>query len=363
MARTTAFCVLAGFLLLAACARAQTQWHTVKAGETFSSIAKRYETTVDTLVSLNNLSSTTIRCGQRLLVRKAETHSGTARATKQTGTAKKAPAASRITGQYYTVKKGDTLSQISARAGVSVAALKKLNGLRSDIIREGQQLKVRSAPPPPPHPPDITPSPIMQVREKVYYKVVATDTVETIAARFGIDGDALRSANLLREGDALRPGQVLVIPSAVPEPDSAETETGNGINLRDAVVREAYSFLNAPYRSGGTGKDGVDCAGFTWGVFRKVGINLPRTSLLQYLSGEVVSLEKALPGDLVFFRGQDAVNHVGIYLGDNRYIHASSAEKKVTVSRLEGPYFTSCFAGVKRYLTETGRAQEDAASM
>ena len=105
-----------------------------------------------------------------------------------------------------------------------------------------------------------------------------------------------------------------------------------------------------PYKLGGNGKKYIDCSTLTRLVYKKVGIELPKTSYYQFKEGKKVSLSEALPGDLVFFKRGRYVGHVGIYIGNNLFIHASNKNGRVTISSLDSPYFKKHFVCVKRYI-------------
>jgi hypothetical protein len=101
------------------------------------------------------------------------------------------------------------------------------------------------------------------------------------------------------------------------------------------------------YRTGGNTKSGVDCSGFSVAVYAAVyGITLPRVSREQYRTSRHISTTELQEGDMVFFdtRGRGTVSHVGIYLGNNKFIHAS-VSKGVMVSSLFDPYYLNKFVG------------------
>jgi len=112
------------------------------------------------------------------------------------------------------------------------------------------------------------------------------------------------------------------------------------------------SYIGVPYKYGGTTNSGFDCSGFVSAVYREVyGVTLGRTSGQMWKVGKPVALTAARPGDLVFFRGGafSMIDHVGIYMGNNRFAHASSTAG-VMYSRLGETYHARRFAGVRRML-------------
>lgn len=110
--------------------------------------------------------------------------------------------------------------------------------------------------------------------------------------------------------------------------------------------------LGAPYRYGGDSPQGFDCSGLVLYSYRQANIKVPRTSLSQYQQSQAVSAHRLRPGDLVFFhiRGKKrGVTHVGIYQGNNRFIHAPSSGGEVTVARLDEPYWRNRLVGGGRF--------------
>ncbi|MFN2449220.1 MAG: C40 family peptidase [Candidatus Baltobacteraceae bacterium] len=116
-------------------------------------------------------------------------------------------------------------------------------------------------------------------------------------------------------------------------------------NLTHAALR----FLGTPYVFGGTSRSGFDCSGFTQHVFAMLGVNIPRTADAQYYAGgRIRGTMKA--GDLVFFQTYEpGPSHVGIYLGNGRFVHASSS-RGVMVSHLSDSYWSVRYLGAKRVI-------------
>jgi len=118
------------------------------------------------------------------------------------------------------------------------------------------------------------------------------------------------------------------------------------------IINVAKTKLGKRYVWGAVGQRGTfDCSGFTSYVYKKNGINIPRTSINQSKFGKYVSRNNLKKGDLIFFdtskRRKGYVNHVGIYLGNGKFIHASSAKKKVTISNLS-KFYAQRYVGARR---------------
>jgi cell wall-associated NlpC family hydrolase len=122
--------------------------------------------------------------------------------------------------------------------------------------------------------------------------------------------------------------------------------------IREKMLMEVIKYLGTPYKYGGNTKDGIDCSAFTQTIYKNVfNINLERSARLQYTQGSVVSRDDTLKvGDLVFFNTRKRVKpgHVGIYIGDNLFAHASS-KKGVTITALDYDYYQRTFMGARRF--------------
>ncbi len=111
------------------------------------------------------------------------------------------------------------------------------------------------------------------------------------------------------------------------------------------VERTAKKYLGKRYVFGG-----LDCSSFVQRVYKKHGKKLPRTANAQASVGKHIDKNKLKKGDLVFFKNtyKRGISHVGIYLGKDRFIHASSGAKKVTISKLSKKYYRKHYAGARR---------------
>ncbi len=131
------------------------------------------------------------------------------------------------------------------------------------------------------------------------------------------------------------------------------------------IIRTALELYTTPYKWGGTNiHKGIDCSFFVQYVFMRLGIKLPRTSREQFKVGKFVEKDELKCGDLVFFKKikyrkvkgklkrYEYINHVGIYLMNGEFIHATINSKKVTISSLDEPYFKTHYAGARRVLKD-----------
>lgn len=114
------------------------------------------------------------------------------------------------------------------------------------------------------------------------------------------------------------------------------------IALSAELIKLAKQNLGKPYLFGKTGPNAFDCSGFIYGMYKQLGIRFPRTSLAQsQIKGNKIKREFLKKGDLVFFdtAKEGKVNHTGLYLGDGKFIHASSGKaNSVTISSLDAWY-------------------------
>ncbi|MBI4689355.1 MAG: LysM peptidoglycan-binding domain-containing protein [Nitrospirae bacterium] len=252
--------------------------------------------------------------------------------------------------ETYKVKKGDTLSKISKKFKVGIQEIRQLNNLkRSGKLKPGQNLIVK------------------KTGTKIY-TVKKGDNIFRIAKKFDMDVDELKDINLL-ESDALKIGQKLLLE---PEPETktarenvveeikkmSESEELSKVGVKDKLILFAKKFLNIPYKFGGSSIMGIDCSAYVQKVYGLIGIDLPRSARLQFNEGESINMDSLSIGDLVFFRTYASFpSHVGIYLGNDLFIHASSKGKKVSIDSLSAPYYFKRFIGGKRLIFDNAEKE------
>lgn len=111
-------------------------------------------------------------------------------------------------------------------------------------------------------------------------------------------------------------------------------------SLGNQLVEYSKNWLGVPYMYGGTSTDGIDCSAFVKNVFNHIGYDLPRTAAQQYDFTKKIDRNQVKEGDLIFFRRRDKIFHVGIYIGNNKIIHASTS-KGVVIQDLNNNWIKS----------------------
>jgi len=320
--------------------------YTVKSGDTLFAIAKKYKVAISDLTKINKLSSNTlIKPGDILKIP----------SSGYTEAAKKAVEYNNKT--VYKVKKGDTLYSIAKNYNMRVDTLKKLNNLKKNPkLKKGMELTVLGKPK------------IIEKRKHVTkYAVRRGDTLWSIARKYGLTISQLKLLNPKIRTRGLRRGAILKVSKAeaiklaksryrrkkrlsgVLAKYQRSYSSGGSTN----VVRYAKRWLGSRYVWGASRPGAFDCSGFTQYVMRHAkGRAIPRVSRRQAYYGRYISRRNLRPGDLIFFdtshRRRGYVNHVAIYIGGNKFIHASSAKHRVVITSLNKPFYSSRFMWGRR---------------
>jgi len=274
--------------------------HTVKSGESLWKIAKKYGVSIADIKRLNNLG------------KKAVIHKGMVLVIK-----KETVMIPRKIKKVYIVKRGDTLWKIAKRNGVKIADIKKWNKLgKKLVLKKGMKLT-------------------LYIPNKELLKT-----------------DRLKKKSRVRVAKAKKSKHTRIASKRHHRRDPMSIFNGNNHNNAE-VIRIAKRYLGRRYVWGAEGPNSFDCSGFTQYVMRKSkGIKIPRVSRRQAYYGKYVSRRNLKPGDLIFFdtsrRRRGYVNHVGIYIGNNKFIHASSARHRVVITSLERPFYKARFKWGRR---------------
>lgn len=351
-------------LLINPCNSYADKFYVVKKGDNLYSLSKTFKVSTEQLTEANKLSSNRLKIGTRLTIpsrtlakdRHISKNSPQQQETDKDSVQQTEDSTNET--QYHKVRKGETLSLISKKYSISVDELRELNQLKKSLkLKRGQQLIVKRTGP-------------------RTYTAQKGDNVWKIAKKFNLSADKLMSINEI-EPEELKPGQVLFL-EETEGTTAAETyspilsqtrledikqlsESGEAgsLSLKERVSLFSKKMLNIPYRFGGSTFMGIDCSSYVQKVFSFLNVPLPRTAREQFKVGEAISKDELSIGDLVFFRTYASFpSHVGIYLGNNLFIHASSKEKMVTITSLDKPYFVKRFIGAKRLLSDEAEAKE-----
>ena len=301
--------------------------YTVEKGDTLSKIATKHNTTIALLKEWNNLQSDSIYIDQKLIVSKEQqTSSNTnssASSTVNTTTAIK-PSATTAKVNTYVVVKGDNLTKIASKNNTTVAKIKQWNGLTSDKIYMDQTLIIRKEE-------LASAGPVVSLSGANSLGGTAGDS-STVAPSPGIsNADQEIAAQLAKEKKIQTP----------PSMASLEKYT--------SVISLANSLLGTPYVYGGNSVNGFDCSGFVNYVYSNAGFSITRKSSLDYFMNDTTIVATPVPGDVVFFKNTyiSTISHMGVYIGDNKFIHAGSTG--VEVSDLSYDYWDTRFVAFKRF--------------
>ncbi|WP_456455860.1 C40 family peptidase [Thermovibrio sp.] len=253
-------------------------------------------------------------------------------------------------GDIYRVRPGDSLYKIAKRFHTTVRKIMRINGLRHSRIRVGQKLIIPGT--------RHTPSWYRKFKPQKSSQTIAF--LERKSQKEMADQIVEKEINpitnvVYKESELLN--QFLSTPLNV-KYDNWSLSILNNPEYKGALFKllaQIFKKLkNTPYVFGGNSPSfGLDCSSFTMYVYKKLGINLPRTARAQFNFGIPIDLNHLKVGDLVFFRTYARYpSHVGIYIGNGKFIHFSSMFHGLAISSLKNRYFRRRFIGARRVLSE-----------
>ncbi len=319
--------------------------YTVQKGDTLFSIARKFKANISDIVKLNKITNNLIHPGDKI---KVPTISYEEKAKEAVAQNKKT---------VYTIKKGDTLTSIAKKFNMKIEDIRKLNKFKKGkILRVGTEINV------------YAPKKVIKKRKKVTKVIVRKgDTLWRIAKKYNLTLKEIRILNPKVRRYGLQKGMILnvskekaqkLLKLAKKKKRNLRGRLSQYTNLsttgnNSRVVRYAKRFLGTPYVWGASSGRAFDCSGFTQYVMKHAkGKIIPRVSRRQAYYGMYVPRSRLIPADLVFFdtsrRRRGYVNHVGIYIGNNYFIHASSARHRVVITSLNKPFYRSRFMWGRR---------------
>ena len=270
-------------------------------GDTLAGIAGKIVVTPSSLKAANPMKGSSLKANQTLIIPSPK--------IKDVSQSKPSPLSR---GEIFVVKKGDTLSGIARKTGISVAELREINRLPGSALKIGQKLSLKN------------PEPEEQPELLAEY---TGDEPETEAA----------------DGAILTPDEAWAEIERRKQENAALLGKWSSPDEPQLLVKAAMGFLGAPYRLGGFSAQGIDCSGLVKKIYQFFDIDLPRTAHEQSRVGMRVARSDLSEGDLLFFNTRRSGGHVGIYVGNNEFVHAASRKRGVRVDNLDTPYFNKRF--------------------
>ena len=137
--------------------------------------------------------------------------------------------------------------------------------------------------------------------------------------------------------------------STVPVREAAAPMTATESVVGSAIAQRAVAFIGTPYLYGGADPRGFDCSGLVYYVHGQLHIEVPRTANDQFKQSKAVGRFDVRPGDLVFFRLEGRVSHVGIYISDGRFVHAPQTGRTVSINSLDEEFYRARYVGAGRF--------------
>ena len=397
--------VILSIAAVASQASTQVIKHTIKTGETLYTIAHANHTTIEEVRKANSIKKGEILKLGRVLKVPVDTYfPNKKKLVFSKNISKKIKHKNIIT--KHTIKAGETLYDIAHKNHTTTEEIRKANNIKKgEKLKIGRILRV---------PVDIYFPNEKKIKlskkniKTIKHTIKTGETLYTIAHANHTTIEEVRKANSIKKGEILKLGRVLKVPVDTYFPKknqvlpikqiakvskrkaktikttkrkkkekntlkiaarkySKKIPKNNADNIlfrtpgknfsaskkSTRIINLAKKKLGKRYVWGATGKRNTfDCSGLTKYVYKKNGINLPRTSINQAKYGRFVKRSNLKPGDLVFFdtskRRKGYVNHVGIYIGNNKFLHASSAKKRVVITSLNAKFYSSRYKGARR---------------
>ena len=335
--------------------------YTIVVGDSLSRIASRHGITLASLLSANDLQiSSLILPGQRLTIPGGGSSKGSTGGSPGRSGVTNSGGSTAAGTATYKVQPGDSLSGIASKHDVRLGALLSVNSLRiTSVIHPGRLLKLpagATVTAPTPAAPGAGGS---TASSSSTHTVVAGNSLSGIAATYGVTLASLLAVNDMQVDSLILPGQQLRLPAGASAPTAAPTPAptsnapvSNAARSRiDTVVAFALAQVGKDYAFFTKGPDSFDCSGLTLAAYREIGIDLTHWSAAQANQGERVDLDTdgIRAGDLVFQQrnGSLVINHVGIAIDGERWVHAVGPGKGVRISALPD---ASTITTVRRYV-------------